>query len=83
MVHETTAGYPVWLDRIDDLLQRDGFSPDGEIAISIRRSVPELTGAWSSSRAPYCLGHVIVSEPACGSGANGSTASWTWGHASR
>jgi hypothetical protein len=49
---ETTAGDPVWLDRIDELLQRDGFSPDGEITISIRRSVPELTGAWSSSRAP-------------------------------
>jgi hypothetical protein len=39
---------PPWLDRIDELLRRDGFSPDGEITISIRRSVPELAGAWSN-----------------------------------
>jgi hypothetical protein len=34
---------PPWLDTLDEHLQRDGFAPDGEITISIRRSVPELT----------------------------------------
>jgi len=37
------AVLPSWVSRIEELLQRDGFSPDREITISIRRSVPELT----------------------------------------
>jgi hypothetical protein len=36
---------PTWLGKVEELLQRDGLSPDGEIRISIRRSIPEMTRA--------------------------------------
>jgi hypothetical protein len=43
------ATLPSWLNKIDKLLERDGLSPDGEITISIRRSVPELTRVLPTS----------------------------------
>lgn len=36
---------PSWLSKLDELICRGGFLPDGEVTVSIRRSVPELTGA--------------------------------------
>jgi hypothetical protein len=39
------AVLPPWLHQIDELLGRDGLLPDGKVTLSIRRSVPELTGA--------------------------------------
>jgi hypothetical protein len=39
------AVLPPWRNQIDELLGRDGLVPDGKVTLSIRRSVPELTGA--------------------------------------
>jgi len=36
---------PPWIDSMDELLQKEGLPPDGEIGISIRRSVPEIISA--------------------------------------
>lgn len=40
------AALPRWLDDMRRLLDQDGVSPDGEITISIERSVAELAGAY-------------------------------------
>jgi hypothetical protein len=36
---------PAWIEGIDELVQKDGLSPDSEIVLSIRRSVPEIVHA--------------------------------------
>jgi hypothetical protein len=36
---------PNWINEISELIQKDGLSPDGEITLSIRRSVPEIVHA--------------------------------------
>ncbi len=33
---------PSWMDSMNELLQKEGLPPDGEIDISIKRSVPEM-----------------------------------------
>ncbi len=44
---------PCWLDDIRQLLDQDGVSPDGEIAISVERSVAELAGTyWQGTGRP-------------------------------
>jgi hypothetical protein len=43
------AVLPPWLNQVDELLGRDGLAPDGKVTLSIRRSVPELTGASGRS----------------------------------
>jgi len=41
---EVETALPPWLDRLDQLLSRDGPQPDGDVVASIRRSVVELIG---------------------------------------
>jgi hypothetical protein len=39
------SALPPWLDAIDRLVRHGGLTPDGEITISIARSVPEIVSA--------------------------------------
>lgn len=43
------AVLPPWRSQIDELLGRDGFLPDGQVTLGIRRSVPELVRASGRS----------------------------------